>query len=53
MTSYRTLVFSAVAFVCAASPALADCAHAMPGPVSSAATTLTSIVSGIATVLIR
>lgn len=32
MTSYKTLIFGTIAFVCAASPALADSASAVPGP---------------------
>ena len=37
MTSYRTLLFGTIAFVCAAAPALADSAHALPGPVTHSA----------------
>ena len=33
MTSYKTLVFGTIAFVCAASPAFADIPSAVPGPV--------------------
>jgi hypothetical protein len=33
MTSYKTLLFGTIAFVCAASPALADVPSAVPGPV--------------------
>ncbi len=33
MTSYKTLIFGTIAFVCAASPALADVPSAVPGPV--------------------
>ena len=32
MTSYKTLLFGTIAFVCAASPALADSGSAVPGP---------------------
>ncbi len=32
MTSYKTLIFGTIAFVCAASPALADSGSAVPGP---------------------
>jgi|GEM_PF-6593061 len=32
MTSYKTLIFGTIAFVCAASPALADIPSAVPGP---------------------
>lgn len=33
MTSYKTLVFGTIAFVCAAAPAFADIPSAVPGPV--------------------
>lgn len=38
MTSYRTLVFGSIAMICATAPALADSAHAIPGPVTMAST---------------
>ena len=36
MVSYRTILFGAVAMVCAAAPAYADCAHAIPAPIHKA-----------------
>jgi hypothetical protein len=51
MTSYKTLVFGTIAFVCAASPAFADSGSALPGPQqmdSGSALPKYLVISGVA-----